>query len=259
MPGMAKLTFEESGRGLPLVLLHGFPLDARVWKAQRSALSDRFRVITPDLRGFGKSKSEEPFSIEALADDVHELLKQIGALPCVLAGLSMGGYAALAFANKYPKDLRGLVLIDTKAEADTSDGKQAREKMAALAREKGSKAVAEQMMPKMLAPDAEKTRPAVAQELRSIMEACPPKTIEHALLAMRDRPDRTGELESISVPTLVIVGEHDAITPPDVATNMFQSLVNGQLVTVKGAGHMTPMEQPEQVNRAVRDFASGVA
>src|SRR5439155_15735423 len=149
----AALYYEESGKGTPLVLLHGFPLDCRVWAKQRPALADRFRVITPDLRGFGQSKSSDSFSIESLADDVHELLKTIGALPCILGGLSMGGYVTLAFAKRYPTDLRGLVLIDTKAEGDTADGKAAREKMIQLAREKGSKAVAEQMMPKMLAPD----------------------------------------------------------------------------------------------------------
>src|SRR5262249_15483 len=162
-------------------------------------------------------------------------LKQIGALPCVLGGLSMGGYTALAYVRKYASDLRGLILVDTKAEADTPEGKQGREKMIQLARDKGSKAVADAIMPKMLAPEGEKPRAAVAHELRAIMEGCPAKTIEHALAAMRDRPDRSGELASIDVPTLVIVGDQDAITPPEVATKMYQSLTKGQLVTIKGA------------------------
>ena len=115
-------------------------------------------------------------------------------------------------------------------------------------------AVAEQMMGKMLAPDADKTRPTVAQELRAIMESCPPKTIEHALQAMRDRPDRSGELPSIKVPTLILVGEHDAITPPAAAEQMQRAISKSQLAIVQGAGHMTPMEQPEQVNRALREF-----
>src|SRR5439155_22981708 len=116
------------------------------------------------------SKSNDAFTIESLADDVHVFLREIGALPCVLGGLSMGGYSALAYAKKYPSDLRALVLIDTKAEADTPEGKQGREKMIQLVREKGSHAVAEQMMPKMLAPDAATTRPGVASDLRAIME-----------------------------------------------------------------------------------------
>src|SRR4051794_15232486 len=108
------LSYEERGKGLPLVLLHGFPLDGRVWDEQLADLSARCRVVAPDLRGFGRSRSETPFTIESLADDVHALLTAIGALPCVLGGLSMGGYVSLAYAKKYPADLRGLVPVDTR-------------------------------------------------------------------------------------------------------------------------------------------------
>jgi 3-oxoadipate enol-lactonase len=156
--------------------------------------------------------------------------------------------------KKYPTDLRGLLLIDTKAEGDTPEGKEGRTKMVALVREKGSAAVAEQMMPKMLAPDTATRRPEVARNLRSIMEACPPRTIEHALLAMRDRPDHSINLPSVPVPTLIVVGDADAITPPAAAQAMQQAVPNSKLVTVRGAGHMTPMEQPAQVNQAIRQF-----
>jgi pimeloyl-ACP methyl ester carboxylesterase len=239
----------------PVVFLHGFPLDSRMWEAQLPALSSSGRrVLAPDLRGFGRSRSDSPFTIESLADDVHALLGAVGAIPLVLVGLSMGGYVALAYAKKYASDLRGLVLVDTKAEADTADGKAGRNKMIELVRKDGSKAVADQMMPKMLAKDAADQRPQVAQNLRRIMEACPPRTIEHALAALRDRPDRSGELASIRVPTLVIVGESDAITPPPVAEAMVNKIPGAQLVVIHGAGHMSPMEQPEQVNRAMREF-----
>src|SRR5215218_4015337 len=123
------LNYLEQGTGTPLVLLHGFPLDSRIWREQIAALSDRFRVIAPDLRGFGQSKSDDAFTMQSLADDVHALLADRGALPAILGGLSMGGYVALAYAKKYPSDLRGLALIDTKAEADTPEGKQGRQKM----------------------------------------------------------------------------------------------------------------------------------
>ena len=255
------LSYEERGpaTGLPVVLLHGFPLDARMWEAQAAAMADAgHRVIAPDLRGFGKSASDAPFTIESLADDVHALLGAIGAVPFVLVGLSMGGYVALAYARKYPADLRGLVLVDTKAEADTPDGKAGRQKMIDLVRKEGSKAIADQMMPKMLAKDAAGQRPQPAETLRRIMEACPPKTIENALAAMRDRPDRSGELGSIKVPTLVIVGESDQITPPDVAQSMAKKIPGAQLVTIRGAGHMSPMEQPEQMNRALKGFLEKV-
>ena len=249
------LHYEESGSGTPLVLLHGFPLDARVWEKQRSALADSFRVITPDLRGFGKSASADAFSLAELADDVHALLADLGALPAVVGGLSMGGYVTLEYAKKHPADLKGLLLIDTKAEADTAEGKEGRNKMIELVRSKGSPAVAEAMMPKLIAPDAT-SRPALVRELRSIMEACPSLTIEHALAAMRDRNDHAANLPSIAVPSLILVGEADAITPPKAAAAMKDGIPKSQMVTIKGSGHMTPMEQPEQVNRAIRDFAS---
>ena len=252
------LSYSERGAGPALVLLHGFPLDSRVWEAQAAELSGRLRVITPDLRGFGQSKSDSPFTRESRADDVHELLKKLGALPAVLGGLSMGGYIALAYGKKYPTDLRALVLVDTKAEGDTPEGKQGRTKMVELARQKGSPAVAEQMMPKMLAPDTATRRPDVGRSLRSIMEACPPRTIEHALLAMRDRPDRSQDLASVPVPTLILVGDADAITPPAAAEAMKKGIPNSRLVTIRGAGHMTPMEQPAQVNQAIRQFMEGV-
>ena len=104
----------------PLVLVHGFPLDSRMWEAQVAALAPARRVIAPDLRGFGRSRSDAPFTVESLADSLHALLSAVGAIPCVLAGLSMGGYVALAYVKKFPGDLRGLILIDTKAEADLS-------------------------------------------------------------------------------------------------------------------------------------------
>jgi 3-oxoadipate enol-lactonase len=255
-----RIHYTEAGSGLPVVFLHGFPLDSSMWEAQLSALASPpgRRLIAPDLRGFGQSRSDSAFSLESLADDIHALAGAVGAIPLVLAGLSMGGYVALAYAKKYPSDLRGLVLIDTKAEADTAEGKQGRDKMIELARKEGSRAVAEQMMPKMLAKDADGQRPQTAQALRRIMEACPPKTIQNALAAMRDRPDRSGELASIKVPTLVIVGDSDAITPPNVAESMAKKIPGALLVTIRGAGHMSPMEQPDQVNRALRAFLDGL-
>jgi pimeloyl-ACP methyl ester carboxylesterase len=229
-----------------------------MWDAQVERLSDHYRVIAPDLRGFGRSIRHDPFSIESLADDIHLFLEQLGAVPCVLAGLSMGGYVALAYAKKYQSDLRGLILVDTKAAADTAEGKQGRQKMIDLARLSGAQGVAEQMLPKMLAPGTLQSRPDVVKSMRTMMEGCSPQTIEHALVAMRDRPDRTGELPSIKVPALVIVGDGDAIIPPDVAEGMSTAIPSAKLETIRGAGHMSPMEQPEQVNRAIERFMAAL-
>jgi len=255
----ATLSYTDRGSGPPLVLLHGFPLDGRVWDDQAAGLADRCRVIVPDLRGFGQSKSDAPFTIESLADDVHALLAGIGALPCVLGGLSMGGYVALAYAKKYPADLRGLALIDTRAEGDSPEGKAGRAKMIETARGPGgAKAVADQMMPKMVAADARDHRPDLVRRLRGVMEACPPLTIEHALAAMRDRPDFTADLSSIRTPALIVVGDTDAITPPAMAETLHKGIAGSTLAVVKGAGHMAIMEQPAQVNQALRRFMDGV-
>lgn len=250
--------YQDRGSGVPLVLVHGFPVDARMWEAQIADLSTHCRVIAPDLRGFGRTHASDPFTMESMGDDLHALLEQLGALPCVLAGLSMGGYIALAYARKYPTDLRGLMLVDTKADADTAEQKAGRQKMIDLVRSSGAKAVAEQMLPKMLAEETPKRRPAVAQALRGLMEACPPKTIEHALAAMRDRPDQSPNLPSIPVPTLIIVGDRDAITPVPIAQAMQKQIPQAQLAVITGAGHMAPMEQPAQVNQAMSRFVQGL-
>src|SRR5687768_2264260 len=199
----ATISYSELGRGRNLVLVHGFPLDCRMWDKQLDALpANQWRTIAIDLLGFGKSQSNEPFTINSQAEVVHDALAQINALPCVLAGLSMGGYIALAFARKYPGDLSGLILIDTKAEGDTTEGKTNRNKMIELVRSGGAKAVADQMIGKMLAADTIQHRPQVVRDLRSMMESCPPKMIENALIALRDREDQTELLPSIAVPTL---------------------------------------------------------
>src|SRR5436309_2345051 len=171
--------YQEQGTGKPLFLIHGFPLDWRIFEQQVSELSKKSRVIAPDLPGFGQSKSDKPFSIASLADHVQELLKSLNGLPCALGGLSMGGYIALAFAKKYPKDLSALILMDTRAEADTSDGKTARDKMIELVRKEGSKAIADQMLPKMFAEQTLKANGEPVKKIRDIMEHCPPKTIAH--------------------------------------------------------------------------------
>jgi pimeloyl-ACP methyl ester carboxylesterase len=250
--------YDEAGKRsrdgrAPIVLLHGFPLDNGVFESQLTALSHTFRVITPDLPGFGQSKSDLPFTIASLADDVHALLRYLGALPCALGGLSMGGYVAQAFAKKYPNDLEALTLIDTKAEADNAEGKEKRNKMIELVRTGGSKAVADAMFPNMITPEHASV-PEIGGKLRAIMESCPAKTTHHALAAMRDREDYTSMLPSIAVPTLLIVGERDVISPKQTMETMHRAIPRSTLIVIAGAGHLTPMEKPEEVSAAIRGF-----
>ncbi len=248
------LYYHESGSGLPVVLLHGFPLDHHVWHKQVHDLSGVCRVITPDLRGFGQSHGGGAFTIPSLAEDLYVLLSQIRALPCVLGGLSMGGYVALAYERQYASTLRGLMLIGTRAAGDAPDARAARDAMIELAKTAGSAAVAEKMLPKTLAPATLDSRPEIVAELKSIMQACPPPTIQYALAAMRDRPDYRPTLQRIAAPTLIIVGDADAAGAPSVAEEMHQAINGSTISIIKDAGHISPLEQPQQVSRAIRHF-----
>lgn len=243
--------------GVPLVLVHGFPLDGRIFDAQRRALADRWRVIVPDLPGFGRSgplPAGASFTIASLADDLHAALSAAGALPCVLGGLSMGGYVALAFARRHPEGLRGLALIDTRAEADTPEGRSGRESMIQAVRERGAKAAAEQMLPKMIAQSTAKSRPEIARAVREIMESQPAETIACALAALRDREAATPWLPQIAAPTLVMVGEHDAITPPALSEKMKAALPTSWLTVIPGSGHLSSMERPDEVTARLAGF-----
>jgi len=250
-----KLFYNQKGQGPAVILVHGFPLDGRMWDAQVEGLSGRYRVIAPDLRGFGQSGRTQPFSLEDLADDLHGLAEKLGALPLVLGGLSMGGYIALAYVTRYAADLKALMLIDTKAEADTTEAKSDRMKMIETCRAGGAKAIADALLPKLV---AQSSGAHVVARAREIMEYCPPATIENALLAMRDRRDYRCELPSIAVPTLVMAGREDALTGPSTAEAMLRELRHGQLAIIPDAGHLSPMEQPEKVNQEIRAFLGEV-
>ena len=243
------MSYEERGQGKNLVLVHGFPLDRRIWVDQVAGLSEVCRVITVDLPGFGQSRMQSPFTIPSLADSLHQFLQKIHALPCILGGLSMGGYVAFAFLTKYLPDLSGLVLVDTKCEADTADGKAARLRMVEVARTKGAKGIADEMEPKMTAPDAD---PQVKLRLREIMEACSAKTSEVALLAMRERGDYRDKLPSVAVPTLILVGDKDVLIPQSLCNSMCHEIPLCEVTVIKDAGHMTPMEKPAEVTAAIR-------
>jgi 3-oxoadipate enol-lactonase len=248
-----KLFYHEAGRGLPVVLLHGFPLDHRVWRHQVHDLSTICRVITPDLRGFGQSPGGGSFTMTSLAEDIYHLLSQIHALPCVLGGLSMGGYISLAYERQFATTLHGLILIDSRAASDTPEGRAGRDAMIELAKISGSSAVADQMLPKMFASGSlENTH--LAKELKSIMDACPAETIQHASAAMRDRPDFRPTLNRIAAPTLIIVGKSDILTPPAMAQEIHESIKASTLSIIPNAGHMAIMEQPHQVSQTIRQF-----
>jgi 3-oxoadipate enol-lactonase len=250
----ASIHYSEHGNGVPVVLLHGYPLDHRVWHHQSRELAGISRVIAPDLPGFGHSTPRGAFTMESLADDVFGLLTSIRALPCVLGGLSMGGYVALAYQAKYANTLRGLVLVDTRAEADSAEGKAGREKQIELVDREGAAAIAEAMLPKLLSEETFTKQPELVKELREVIASCPPQTIKWALAAMRDRPDLRGTLAKVAAPTLIIVGQEDVITPLAASQAMQLAIRGSRLEVIPGAGHMAVTEKPHEVSVAITKF-----
>jgi pimeloyl-ACP methyl ester carboxylesterase len=246
----ARLAVHTAGAGPLAVLVHGFPLDHRMWLDQLRDLSgpDR-RVAAVDLRGHGRSPwaGDAAHTMELLADDVAAVIRSFGGRADVV-GLSMGGYVVLALWERHPELFRSVALVDTRSGADSEEGKAGRDAFAAAVVEGGRSVVVERMLPKLVAEGADLV---VRARLRTMMEEMPVESVVADLRGMRDRPDRTGLLASIDVPALVMVGDQDVITPPPEAEALASSINGAELVAVAGAGHMVPMEAPQILAQAL--------
>lgn len=242
------------GREPALLLVHGFPLDHRLWKAQLSGLASEAWVIAPDLRGFGRSElGTAPLTMEQHADDLAALLDCLGVARAVVAGLSMGGYITFAFWRRHPDRVRGLVLADTRAEPDTAVARAGRDAAAQRAREVGPAVFAEEMLSRLLPPSS-LSNPKIVGAARDMMASQPVPGIVAALAGLRDRVDSRPILPAIRVPTLVLVGENDMLTPPSDAAAMAEAIPGARLVTILRAGHLSPLENPRAFNAALRTF-----
>ncbi len=260
LSGGLSLFYRDEGQGEPLLLIHGFPLSGELFRPQRAGLSHRFRIITPDLRGMGRSDSlpaEDDYSMSVYADDMAALLDSLGIGQAIVGGMSMGGYVAFAMLRRHPERVKALILLDTKASADTAEGRQGRFQMMQQARDEGAIAIAEAMLPKMLSERARTEQPELASWLRELMAANPVDGIVGALHALAERPDSTPLLASIRFPTLVIVGGDDPITPPAVAEDMAGAIDGAELLVVEGAAHASNLERPGEVNDAIERWADG--
>jgi 3-oxoadipate enol-lactonase len=243
---------DTGGSGLPVVLLHGFPFSRRLWDAQVEALRARYRVVCPDLRGHGESEpGPPPARMDDMARDVAALLDHLGVESAVIGGLSMGGYVALAFHRLFRQRVRALVLADTRAGADSEEGRRGRHEMVELVRKEGQAAIADRLIPKLVSPAASE---AVRARLRSMIEATPVEGIAGALLGMAERPDSSDLLPAIACPTLVIVGAKDTLTPPDEARAMSERIAGASLVVIPGAGHVSCLEEPALFTSALETF-----
>lgn len=249
------LAVEVRGEGPAVLFVHGYPLNRTLWQHQVGALTG-FRRIAPDLRGLGLSDAPDlGYSMATYADDLAALLDALHADQVVICGLSMGGYVALEFARRYRSRLRGLVLMSTRAEADSPEARKAREAAMQVARERGADAIAAQMITKLFAPGAAGAMPQVVDRIREMMEASPVKGIVGALSAMRDRPDSTGTLTELEgLPTLVVIGDQDQVIPPAVGRAIAAAIPNAVLNVIPGAGHLPPVEQPIATTRVLAEF-----
>lgn len=251
-----RLVYEEYGRGNPLALLliHGFPLDGRMWLGQVAALAEVAHVIVPDLRGHGRSEVPPgPYTMEQHADDMAALLEHVGVERAVIGGLSMGGYVAFAFWRRHRARVRGLALLDTRAEGDSEAARANRDASMRRVREAGVAAFVEDMLPRVLAP-ASLADPTIADEARRIMAAQSVEGIVGALGGLRDRSDSRSVLPGIDVPVLVVGGAEDALTPPADMEEMAAAIPAARMIVIPRAGHLSPLEQPAAVNEALMRF-----
>jgi 3-oxoadipate enol-lactonase len=252
------------GSGIPLVLLHAFPLDHGMWEAQEP-LADSLRLIVPDQRGFGGSAAAAPItSIAGMADDVVAVLDALHVgEPAVVCGVSMGGYVAQHVAARHPHRVRGLILCDTKLEADTPEARDGRAVLAEKVGRVGTSILADAMLSKLLAASAEARsaprRPAIEERLRQLIAGQPVPTVQASLMAMAGRPDMTDAMRRTHLPTLLVVGAEDSFTPPETMQRMESIIPRSRLLIVPRAGHLVPVESPDLFNAAVLEFLREVA
>jgi 3-oxoadipate enol-lactonase len=245
-----ELAYTRQGKGTPLVLLHGYPLDHHLWDEVLPLLEDIFDVILPDLRGFGESTIvDTPFTMEDYASDVAGLLDQLGIQRAAIVGHSMGGYVALAFAKLFPERVIGLGLVSSQVLADPPDRKEGRYKSAAEVLEKGTGGVVETMATKFTSDEQLQTH------ARELMQRQQPDAYIGALKAMAERADSTNLLSSFNFPVVIVHGKADALIPIDRAREVKNAIPNAHLVELESAGHIPMLEAKEETAEALKRLA----
>ena len=239
-----------------ILFIHGYPLSRKLWMPQMSDLVGSARLLSPDLRGFGESDATPgPYSMELLAEDCIAFLDTLGIdEPVILCGLSMGGYIAFSIFRNYPQRVKGLILADTRAAADSTEAKANRDKAIALAEKEGADAIARLMLPKMLSSRTINFRPEVVDFVRSILLSASVPGITGVLAGMRDRLDSSSILTQIRVPTLLIFGEEDQFVPRFEVEAMRNSIKDARLHWIPDAGHLPNLEQPAMFNSLIQNY-----
>ncbi len=252
-----QLTFDDVGPGPVVVLIHGFPLDRSMWFHQRSSIGSMYRVILPDLRGHGTSAAPDGiYTVDEMADDVLELLDALQITdPVVVGGLSMGGYVALSIAARHPERLKALMLMNTRASADTPEAARVREELARQIETSGNtKAVVAVMLPKLFARATFEHHPEVVARMHDRMARTPARAVAGTLRGLAIRPDRTPDLPGIGVPTLILAGVDDALISVEESESMARLIPGAKLVIIPEAGHMAPLENHQVTDAAILEF-----
>ncbi len=242
--------------GTPVLLLHAFPFHSGMWQPQLDALSGRHRMIAADLKGFGASDAPEDvasYSMANYADEVAGLMATLELDQAVVVGLSMGGYVAFSLLDRHPSLVAALVLADTRAGRDSEQVLERRTEQQRRVREDGTVAVIDALLDALLSEHTREHRPEVVVEARRLMDN-PPAGFVGALEAMKTRPDATSRLGAIDVPTLVLVGDHDQLSPPEEARAMHEQIPDCRFTVLPNAGHLTNLEVPDAFNQALGDL-----
>jgi pimeloyl-ACP methyl ester carboxylesterase len=238
---------------VPIIFIHGFPLDGSMWEKQVNYFKDKYSVFAIDLPGFGKNSIETPDSIEGFADYIHQFMKQHNLDKAILCGFSMGGYITFAFYEMFKDLVKGLIFVDTKAKDDSSQAKEGRDSSISETLNKGVEFFMEGMPPTLLSKRS-LDEGKVVVKLREIISHQKEETIIKALTAMKDRKDRSYILKKIDVPTLFICGEEDILSTKEEMEEMAKAVKKSRFEVVKDCGHLTPMENPEQFNQVLKSF-----
>lgn len=249
-----EISYDDQGTGMPVLFVHAFPLNRTMWAPQVSALVGQCRCITPDLRGFGDTPAAPPFTMDRHADDLAGLLDKLKIEKVAFVGCSMGGYIAFSFWRRHRERVRALVLADTRAGADTDEGRKKRLDLIAKARSEGATAVANAQIASLVGKTTQARQPDTYDAIHRMIAQAPVDGIIGGLEAMMNRPDSTAALGSINVPTLIVVGEEDVPTPPKEARAMHEEIPRSVLEVISQAGHLANLERPAAFNHVLTEF-----
>ena len=245
------VSYLDQGRGSVVLLIQAFPLNHKMWEPQLASLSSEFRVLAPDIRGFGGSQPPCPWTMEAMADELDEFLEKLGVAECAVVGVSMGGYIALSLCARYPRRVRQLVLSNTRARADNEKEKGARNEMIAALEQSGALILSDRMLPRLLKPNP---LPEVVDKVRAMIEEVSASAAIYAVMAMRDRHDSSTLLYRIGCPTMVVTGDEDTMIRVEDSRAMADVIPGSRFMRIPNSGHLSNLENPDQFNHALLDF-----